>query len=129
MSWRVDPQGSYHSIMEQGNPIQHPRLVREHRTIEQMVGIFCNDHHGTAKGDTCEECAGLLEYAHRRLDACRYQEHKPTCANCPSHCYKPSMKKRVMEVMGYSGPRMMLRHPYHALMHLLDGFRKPPANP
>ena len=28
------------------------------------------------------------------------------------------------EVMRYAGPRMMTRHPYLALMHLVDGRRK-----
>jgi hypothetical protein len=31
------------------------------------------------------------------------------------------MKERVRDVMRYAGPRMLLRHPYLALMHLVDG--------
>ena len=105
---------------------EHRRMKREKNTISAMVGIYCRNKHGIAPGEICHECAELLSYAHMRLDRCRYGHRKPTCGNCPIHCYKPSMKERVMEVMSYSGPRMALRHPCYALMHLIDGFRKPP---
>jgi hypothetical protein len=106
-----------------GRKKEHGRMRREKRTIEAMLRIYCRDHH-LASG-LCTECSELLEYARRRLDGCRYQEKKPTCGNCPVHCYKPSMKEKVMDVMRYSGPRMTLRHPYYAFMHLIDGFRRP----
>lgn len=103
----------------------HPRITREKRTVEAMLRIYCRDHHGT-RGALCGECAELLEYAHARLDRCRFAGKKPTCGNCPVHCYKPSMKAKIVEVMRYSGPRMTLRHPYYALRHFLDGFVKAP---
>lgn len=105
---------------------EHGRMKREKRTIEAMVRIYCRDHH--LARDLCPDCAEFLEYAHRRLEKCRYQELKPTCGNCPVHCYKPSMKQKAIEVMKYSGPRMTLRHPYYAFMHLIDGFREPPGS-
>lgn len=49
-----------------------------------------------------------------------FQEHKPTCGSCSVHCYKPSMKKRIIEVMRYSGPRMIFHHPLLACAHLVD---------
>lgn len=104
---------------------EHPRISREKHTVEAMLRIYCRDHHG-AHGAICGECSELLNYARARLDRCRYQERKPTCGNCPIHCYKPSMKTKIVDVMKYSGPRMTLRHPYYALMHFLDGFVKPP---
>ncbi len=107
---------------------EHKRIRREKHTIDAMIGIYCRDHHDTS--DTlCQDCSEFRGYAHMRLDCCRYQEKKPTCGNCPAHCYKPTMKEKVMEVMSYSGPRMTLRHPYYALMHLFDSFRKPPEKP
>lgn len=107
---------------------EHPRITREKRTVEAMVRIYCRDHHGT-HGSLCEECAELLSYARVRLDKCRYQEKKPTCGNCPVHCYKPSMKTKIVDVMRYSGPHMTLKHPYYALRHFLDGFVKAPERP
>jgi hypothetical protein len=105
-----------------------PRIEREKRTVEAMLRIYCRDHH-RGRGTLCGECAELLSYARLRLDRCRFQERKPTCGNCPVHCYKPSMKARIVEVMRYSGPRMTLRHPYYALRHFLDGFVKAPETP
>jgi hypothetical protein len=40
------------------------------------------------------------------------------------------MRVRVREVMRFAGPRMLRRHPYLALMHLLvDGRREAPERP
>ncbi len=107
------------------------RLRREERTIAVMVGMYCRDHHGVsaaarAAADTlCADCAELLAYASRRLDACRFGADKPTCAKCPVHCYAPAMRERVREVMRYSGPRMLGRHPVLGVAHLVDGRRAP----
>jgi hypothetical protein len=38
------------------------------------------------------------------------------------------MREAVREVMRYAGPRMALRHPILAFLHLLDGFVKPRKN-
>ncbi len=107
---------------------RHPRMQRERRTIEAMIRLYCRDHHGGGRS-LCPGCAELLDYAFRRLDRCPFQEGKTTCAKCPVHCYKPSMREKVREVMRYSGPRMLWRHPVLALFHLLDGRRKEPVRP
>ena len=98
-------------------------MSREKRTIEAMIGLYCRDHHGTRDG-LCNDCRELRDYAHARLDRCRFQENKPTCARCPVHCYKPAMRTRVAAVMRYAGPRMLRRHPVLALRHLLDGLKR-----
>jgi hypothetical protein len=106
---------------------QHIRMTREARTIEAMVLIYCHDKHGTRGESLCAECQSLLTYAGARLDKCPYQEGKTTCVKCPTHCYKPDKRAAVREVMRYAGPRMMFRHPYLAIMHLLvDGRREQP---
>jgi len=104
-------------------PSDPPRIAREKRTIAAMVGIYCRAHHG-ASGELCGECRELLEYAYGRLDRCPFGADKPTCANCPVHCYKPSMRSKARAVMRFAGPRMLLRHPVLALRHWLDGFRR-----
>jgi len=65
----------------------------------------------------------LLQYAHTRLDRCRFGNNKPTCFNCAVHCYSREMGQRVREVMRYAGPRMLTRHPILAIGHLIDGWR------
>jgi hypothetical protein len=71
----------------------------------------------------CTDCVELRQYAFARLEKCRYQDDKPTCAKCPVHCYRPEMREKVRVVMRYSGPRMMLRHPVLAIAHIIDGRR------
>jgi hypothetical protein len=104
----------------------HPRMKREHRTIECMIKIYCRDHHHS-KGELCDACQELLEYARFRLKNCPFQENKTTCGNCPIHCYKPKMREKVREVMRYSGPRMIRHHPLLAAGHMIDGLRKEPG--
>ncbi len=103
----------------------HPRMVRESKTIEAMIALYCREQHGTGEA-MCVDCRALLDYAQSRLARCRYQEGKTTCAQCPTHCYKPAMRERVRVVMRYAGPRMLRRHPVLAIRHLLDGRRKAP---
>jgi hypothetical protein len=89
-----------------------------------MVGIYCSDHHGGTDESLCEDCSEFLDYAYLRLEKCPYGEDKPTCSNCPIHCYKPWRREQVKRIMRYSGPRMLLRHPVLAITHKLDGLRK-----
>lgn len=98
-------------------------LARERLTISKMIAIYCADHHGT--GDAlCAECAEFQGYANRRLEKCPYGDDKPTCANCPIHCYKPARREQVKKIMRYAGPRMLLRHPVLAIAHKFDGLRR-----
>ncbi|NIP17693.1 MAG: nitrous oxide-stimulated promoter family protein [Xanthomonadales bacterium] len=100
------------------------RLKREHATLVCMTGIYCADHHGSARGELCAECAALMRYAERRLAKCPYGEAKPTCAKCPIHCYKRAQREHVRAVMRYAGPRMPRRHPIRALTHTFDKLRR-----
>lgn len=104
---------------------EHPRLARERRTIVAMLELYCRDHHGAA--ELCAPCRELHDYALARLARCPFQHEKPTCARCPVHCYRPAMRERIRAVMRYAGPRMLLRHPILALLHLWDGRRRAPA--
>ena len=94
-----------------------PHIEEEKRTVRLMIGLYCSHHH---VGDgMCDECRSLAEYCDQRLDHCRFGEHKPTCKKCPVHCYKPAMRERIRQVMRYSGPRMLFRHPIASIKHLL----------
>ena len=104
------------------------RMKRERRTIEVMIGLYCRSHHKRKVG-LCNDCSELLSYTMARLYRCRFKEDKPTCLQCQVHCYKPRMRERVREVMRYSGPRMLLRHPVLAVAHLRDGRRKVVGEP
>ena len=84
-----------------------------------MLRIYCNAHHGTSGNVLCASCKGLFDYAEERLDKCPFGESKGACSKCSVHCYKPDRRKQVTEVMRYSGPKMLWKHPLLAIDHLL----------
>ncbi len=145
------------TAMDSTTPTRSPRIAREQRTLRAMVEIYCRDRHGVGHV-LCPTCQSLLDYAFGRLDHCPFTAaiasrashavrpafqantqdshdspfltpHKPTCAQCPIHCYKPAMRAEVQQVMRYAGPRMLWRHPWLTLRHqcdaLLSRFRRP----
>ena len=95
------------------------RIEREKVTIGHMVRLYCHHHHHP-DGKLCDDCQGLTEYAYQRVDKCIFGADKPVCAECKVHCYKKDMREKVREVMRYAGPRMLLRHPVLAVMHMID---------
>lgn len=96
-------------------------IVREKKTIAMMIDIYCRAKHGGTK--MCGPCSRLLEYAYCRLDRCPFGAKKTPCAQCPVHCYSPTMRTRIKEVMRFSGPRMTYRHPILVLLHHWDRLR------
>jgi hypothetical protein len=100
------------------------RIRREKKTVSIMIEMYCRARHDGHKGGLCGRCTRLRDYAFERIDKCPFCLAKPTCNNCPIHCYKPDLRERIRKVMRYSGPRMMGRHPVLALLHKLDGLRK-----
>jgi hypothetical protein len=95
-----------------------PRILQEKKNIQTMVQMYCQGKHGSGD-ELCENCRALLAYAWLRLERCSFGEEKPTCAKCPIHCYRPDMRAKVIDVMRYSGPRMVFKNPLEALRHLL----------
>lgn len=89
----------------------------EKDTLEKMVRLYCQAKH--QRKNPCPDCRELIAYAKKRLNSCKYGDTKPACKKCPVHCYKPIMRDRVKEVMRYSGPRMVLYHPFDAIRHLI----------
>lgn len=97
----------------------HSRLARELKTVQAMIRIYCRAHHKSS-GGLCSGCRELSDYAEKRLAACPFQEHKPACGKCPVHCYRPAMREKIIEVMRFSGPKMIFQHPFLACAHLMD---------
>ena len=97
-------------------------LERERLTIRKMVDIYCKDHHGADQ--LCDDCAVFMDYAEVRLDKCPFGQEKPTCSNCPVHCYKADYRAQAKAIMRYAGPRMLLRHPVLTIAHYIDGLRQ-----
>ncbi len=117
---------SFRPMARAENDLSGARLAREWKTMTAMVRIYCRDHHHPGDG-LCGECRQFLDYAGVRLERCRFGAEKPTCANCPVHCYQRDRREQARVVMRYAGPRMLWEHPLMSLRHWLDGFRKAPA--
>jgi hypothetical protein len=101
---------------------QFIRRVRELKTIEVMINMYCAaHHHGELR---CADCVDLFDYAQRRLQRCVFGDAKPNCAKCVVHCYTRDMREKIRIVMRWAGPRMLLRHPILGIRHLLAD-RKP----
>ena len=91
------------------------------KTIEAMVRIYCRAYHSR---DLCGECGEVLAYCLERLERCVYGPDKPACNQCTVHCYSPKMREKVKTIMRFSGPRMIYRHPYLAINHLIRERKK-----
>ncbi|MGL5244613.1 MAG: nitrous oxide-stimulated promoter family protein [Sarcina sp.] len=92
------------------------KIEKEKRTIELMIRIYCKKKHN-CKNTICNECGELLEYAHKRLNNCKFGDEKSTCAKCPIHCYKKDMREKVKKVMRFSGPRLIIYNPIELIRH------------
>lgn len=97
---------------------------KEIEVVTLMIRHYCHGKHKTRKHELCPECAGLSEYVKMRRIKCPHKENKPFCANCKIHCYKQEMRQRIREVMRYSGPRIVFRHPFISLKHLIESKRQ-----
>jgi hypothetical protein len=97
------------------------RLAREWTTVLAMLHIYCREQHG---GALCSQCQELKSYVALRLERCRFGQDKPTCANCPVHCYQPDRREQIRAVMRFAGPRMLWEHPLLSFWHFLDGWFK-----
>ncbi|HCU56982.1 MAG TPA: nitrous oxide-stimulated promoter family protein [Anaerolineaceae bacterium] len=106
------------------NP-KHPRLHRERDTVLKMIRIYCRAHHHS-ESVLCPDCQSLADYALKRIDHCPFGWRKPTCDRCPIHCYNLENREKIRIVMRYAGPRILFRHPWLAILHLIDGLQKPP---
>ncbi len=94
------------------------RKEREIRTLETMIRMYCRAKHHPEK-DLCDSCADIFSYATLKYHHCVFGENKPVCTVCPVHCYNREKREKIREIMRFSGPRMIIRHPVMAVDHLI----------
>ena len=92
---------------------------KEKELVSQMISLYCKKKHGGKHG-LCRDCAELDDYARARSDRCPFMETKTFCSNCKVHCYQPAMRGKIRDVMRFSGPRMIFRHPVTAICHVIE---------
>ena len=109
---------------------------RDLKTLAQFIGIYCRHRHaGAPKHATrlkthdveaiageplelCNACRKLLTHAFVKRTHCPMHP-KPACKHCPSHCYHPTYRAQMRDVMKYSGRRLVLSGRLDLLLHLL----------
>lgn len=95
---------------------------REQHVVEEMIQLYCRKNHSKEERQgrkMCPVCQELSDYAKLRSQKCPFMEQKTFCANCKVHCYKPEKREQICQVMRFSGPRMILYHPFFAVWHLI----------
>lgn len=89
----------------------------EKKIVSQMIEIYCKKKHENS--ELCEECREVLDYAHKRIENCKFIEVKSFCSNCESQCYSPKMKEKIKEIMRFSGKWMLIYHPILTVKHII----------
>ncbi len=112
------------------------QLRRDLRTVATFIQVDCDAHHRrqprctpTLKGYDldrltrrplllCADCRKLLAHALVKRTLCPL-DPKPACKDCPEHCYAPTYRARIRQVMRRAGTRLVLRGRLDYLWHLL----------
>ncbi len=92
-------------------------IEREKRIIALMIRLYCR--HKLKQKEPDAEHAALIEYCQTQLSHCRWQDEKPPCKFCTSHCYAKKQREQVRLIMRWMGPRMVLYAPMEVVRHLL----------
>lgn len=91
------------------------------RLIGKFVEVYCAGKHGDVAREIftlpdgagerkfCRECYSFMGYAIAKRMKCPLEAEKPSCKHCRIHCYASEQRKKVREIMGYAGRKLMLR--------------------
>ena len=111
-------------------------MLKDLKTLALFIDLYCRYKHPDSPrreanllthdvkliaGKTivlCPECAKLLAHAFVKRSHCPMHP-KPMCKHCPSHCYHPTYRAQIREVMKFSGRKMLLSGRLDYLFHLL----------
>ncbi len=112
------------------------KLEQDLKTLALFICTYCRHRHGDVgvsrvafkthdveritgrRVMLCPACTKLLSHAFVKRANCPI-EPKPACKHCPEHCYHPSYREKIREVMKYSGRRLVLSGRLDYLFHLL----------
>jgi hypothetical protein len=111
-------------------------LRKDLKTLALFISLYCRYRHrdqprtpaelrthdvrGIAGRDIelCAGCQKLLAHAFVKRSHCP-MDPKPACKHCPNHCYHPTYRAQIREVMRFSGRKMLLAGRLDYLFHLL----------
>ena len=110
-------------------------MARDLRTLAVFIDVYCRHKHRDATRQRvslnthdaeriagrelhlCEDCRKLLAHAFVKRSHCP-MDPKPMCKHCPSHCYHPTYRAKMQEVMRFAGKRSVLSGRLDFLFHL-----------
>ena len=113
-----------------------PKVVKDLKTLALMIDLYCRITHGEMERkpaelrthdvaaiagktvDLCPECTKLLAHAFVKRTHCP-MDPKPMCKHCPNHCYHPTYRAQIREVMRVAGKHMVTHGRLDYLFHLL----------
>ncbi len=101
-------------------------ITREKETFEKMIRIYCHDHHANS---LCLDCRALMTELEQVLGKCPFGDSKPLCSKCSIRCMGFEDRAKVLDVMRYSGPQMIYRHPALTVLHFIDFLKEEPEHP
>ena len=122
---------------------EHVReIAKDLKVVGKFVETYCKHHHDAdrepftmsgldisvttlGKRKVCDDCQRLLAHAVVKRALCPL-DPKPSCRVCAVHCYSPEYRRKIREVMKFSGRHLILRGHLHLLLHLLE---RPPQSP
>lgn len=111
-------------------------LLRDLKTVARFLDLYCQCKHvsvgkepvnipgfdvdaiARTKVSLCQDCTKLLTHAFVKRSHCPMKP-KPACKHCPNHCYHPTYRKQIREVMRFSGARLLLTGRLDYLFHML----------
>ena len=111
-------------------------LDKDLRTLALFISLYCRyRHQGDERTEVflkthdvaaiagrhiqlCAQCQKLLTHAFVKRSHCPLNP-KPACKHCPQHCYHPTYRAQIREVMKFSGRKMLFAGRLDYLFHLL----------
>lgn len=101
------------------------QVDKDRKTLEAIGFIYCDAHHDGPKDDAslCPSCREAVETTLERTQRCP-NNHDGNCQDCDIKCQRGAAQERIKEIMRYSAPRMLLRHPFMTFAYLRKKLRK-----
>jgi hypothetical protein len=111
-------------------------MERDLKTLALFINLYCRYKHTAADKrapafkdhdvkkvagkelSLCGECTKLLMHAFVKRTNCP-MDPKPMCKHCPNHCYHPTYRAKIQEVMRFSGKKMLFAGRLDYLFHIL----------
>ncbi len=112
------------------------KLRKDLRVLASFISLYCRFRHPSATKTPaalkfvdveavfgrplplCPACTKLLAHALFKRMRCPL-DPKPACKHCPQHCYAPTYRAEIREVMRYSSRKLLLSGRLHYLVRVL----------